>query len=99
MWKVFEIKNLGEYHNLYLKTDVLLLCDEFEKFIKPCLDYYCLGPCHYFSSPGLSWVALLKMTVERKRESGGGISYISERYAKADDNSTIMYWDANDSYG
>ena len=62
IWKVFDIKNLGQYHDLYLKTDVLLLCDVFEKFISVCLEYYCLGPCHYFSSAGLSWDAILKMT-------------------------------------
>ena len=49
-------------HDLYLKTDVLLLADVFEKFINTCLDYYGLDPCHYFSSPGLCWDAMLKMT-------------------------------------
>ena len=62
VWKVFKIKNLGQYHVLYLRTDVLLLCDVFEKFIKTCLEYYCLDPSHYFSSPGLSWDLILKMT-------------------------------------
>ena len=52
----------GDYHDLYLKIDVLLLADVFEKFISTCLDYYRLDPCHYFSSPGLSWDAMLKMT-------------------------------------
>ena len=54
VWKVFNIKNLGEYRDLYLKTDVLLLCDDFEKFINVCLEDYGLDPCHYFSSPGLA---------------------------------------------
>ena len=54
VWKVFEIQNVGEYHDLYLKTDVLLLRDVFEKFISVCLKYYGLDPCHYFSSSGLS---------------------------------------------
>ena len=54
VWKVYNIKNLGEYHGLYLKTDVLLLCDVPEKFINVCLKDYDLDPCHYFISPGLS---------------------------------------------
>ena len=62
VWKVFVIKHLGEYHDLYLKTDVLLLCDVFEKFVKTCLQHDCLDPIYYFSSPGLSWDAMLKMT-------------------------------------
>ena len=49
VWKVFKIKNLGEYHDLYLKTDVLLLCVVFEKFISVCLKDYGLDPCHYIS--------------------------------------------------
>ena len=56
------MNTMGDYHDLYLKTDVLLLTDVFEKFIKHCFDYYGLDPCHYFSSPGLSWDAVLKMT-------------------------------------
>ena len=58
----FNIKTLGEYHDLYLKTDVLLLADVFENFRKMCLEYYKLDPCHYYSAPGLSWDACLKMT-------------------------------------
>ena len=61
IWDTFNIKNLREYHDLYLKTDVLLLCDVFEKCINTCLNYYGLDPCHYFSSPGLAWDAMLKM--------------------------------------
>ena len=59
---MFEIKNLGEYHDLYLKTDALSLRDVFEKFISVCLKDYGLDPSHYFSSPELSWDAMLKMT-------------------------------------
>ena len=53
---------MGDCHDLYLKTDVLLLVDVFEKFIDMCLKYCGLDPCHYFSSPGLSWDGMLKMT-------------------------------------
>ena len=62
IWNIFNIKNLGEYHDLYLKTNVLLLCDVFEKFINVSLIDYGLDPCHYFSSPGRAWDAMLKMT-------------------------------------
>ena len=61
-WDKFEMKNMGDYHDHYLKKDVLLLADVFEKFIDTCLKFYGLDPCHYFSSPGLSWDAMLKMT-------------------------------------
>ena len=62
IWNVFKMKALGEYHGLHLKTDVLLLADVFQKFIKTCINYYGLDPYHYFSSPGLSFDAMLKMT-------------------------------------
>ena len=90
------MKSMGDYHDLYLKTDVLLLADVFERFINTCLDYYGLDPCHYFSSPGLGWDAMLKMTkIESDRisdidmllfiEKGmrSGISYIAKRHSKA----------------
>ena len=62
VWETFMLKNMGEYHDLYLKTDILLLADVFENFRRTCLEYYKLDPCHYFTSPGLSWDAMLKMT-------------------------------------
>ena len=54
------MNTMGEYHDLYLKADVLLLVDVLEKFVSTCLDYYGLDPCHYFNSPGLSWDTILK---------------------------------------
>ena len=96
IWDKFDIKDMEDYHNHYLKKDVLLLVGVFEKFIDTCLKFYRLDPCHYFSSPGLSWDAMLKMTgVKLEKisdidkylfiEKGlrGGISYIAKRYAKA----------------
>ena len=56
------MKNMGNYHDHYLKIDVLLLADVSERFIATCLKFYGLDPCHYFSSPGISWDAMLKMT-------------------------------------
>ena len=62
IWDKIKMKNMGDYHDHYLKKDVLLLADVFEMFIDTCLKYYKLDPCHYFSSPGLSWDAMLKIT-------------------------------------
>ena len=62
IWDKFDIKDMDDYHDHYLKKDVLLLADVFEKFIDICLKFYGLDPCHYFSSPGLSRDAMLKMT-------------------------------------
>ena len=56
------MKNIVDYHNHYLKKDALLLADVFEKFIDTCFKYYGLDPCHYLSSPRLSWDTMLKMT-------------------------------------
>ena len=96
IWDKFEMKNMGYYHDDYLKKDALLLADVFEKFIVTCLKFHELDPCHYFSSPGLSWDAMLKMTCIKlekisdidkylyiEKGSRGRISYIAKRYAKA----------------
>ena len=48
VWKTFKIKTMGEYHDLYLGSDMLLLTDVFENFRKTCMQYYKLDPCHYF---------------------------------------------------
>ena len=62
VWKIFNFNTFEDFHNHYLKKDVLLLlADSFEKFISTCLRYYDLDTCHYFSVPGLSWDAMLKM--------------------------------------
>ena len=53
---------MGHYHDHYLKKDVLLSADVFEKFTATCIKFYGVDPCHYFSSPGLSSDAMLKMT-------------------------------------
>ena len=101
----------------------MLLADVFEKFIDMCLKFYGLDPCHYFSFPGLGWDAMLKMTgIELEKlsdiakylfvEKGlrGGISYISKRYAKANNkymndydskkpSKFLTYLDMNHLYG
>ena len=87
---------MGEYHDLYLVSDVLLLTNVFENFRKTCMQYYKLDPCHYFTSPGLSWDAMLKMTniklelmtdinMFQFTEKGmhDGVLYIANRYGSA----------------
>jgi len=61
VWQAFDCRNLGDYHDLYLKTDVLLLTDVFESFRSFCKQHYGLDPIHYCTLPGFAWDALLKM--------------------------------------
>ena len=60
LWDVFHCNTFGEYHHLYVKTDVLLLADVFENFRNVCLTTYELDATHYYTAPGLSWDAMLK---------------------------------------
>ena len=55
VWEVFEIKNRGEYHGLYVQRDTLLTADVFENFRDKCIKIYELGPVHFVSAPGLAW--------------------------------------------
>ena len=105
IWDRFKMKNMGDYH--YLKKDVLLLADVFEKFIDTCLKYYDLDLCHYFSAPGLSWDTMLKRTGAKlekisdidqylfiEKGTRGGVSYIAKRYARAN-NKYMSDYDSN----
>ena len=60
--KDFEIKKLGEFHDLYLKRDTLLLADVFENFRKMCLKIYRFDPVKFLSAPGLAWQAAFQKT-------------------------------------
>ena len=93
VFKAFDFKNLGEYTELYCKSDVLLLADVFESFINICLKKCSLDPSHYITAPSLAMDAMLKMTgVELELltdedmylffEKGirGGVSTITNRY-------------------
>ena len=98
VFKRFKLKNLGEYHDLYVQSDTLLLADVFENFRNTCLKVYELDPAHFLSLPRLAWQACLKktniklelltdydmllMVEERIR---GGICHSIHRYAKAND--------------
>ena len=54
VWETFGCNNFGDYHDTYLKTDVLLLADVFKKFRKTSMTHYGLDPAHYFNFPGMS---------------------------------------------
>jgi hypothetical protein len=96
VWSILKCKNLKEYLEAYLSIDVFLLTDIFEAFRKTSMKYYELDPAHYYSSPGLSWDAMLKFT-EIKLELltdpdmlyffmegiRGGLSFISKRYVES----------------
>ena len=92
----FRCEKLGDYHDVYLKSDVLQLADVFENFRSVCLENCSLDPAHYYTAPDLSWDAMLLYTnVELELitdvdmylmvENGirGGISMISQKFAKA----------------
>ena len=61
VWESFEIKNIGEYHDLYVQCDTFLLA-VFENFRDKCIEIYELDPAHFLSAPGLAWQACLKKT-------------------------------------
>ena len=62
VWNKFKLKNMGDYHDLYLKTHVVLLTNVFESFRSVCLGNYRLDPAHFYTAPGLAWKACLKKT-------------------------------------
>ena len=105
VWDVFKIKNLGGYHDLYVKIDTSLLANIFENFRNMCLNIYELDPAYFVSAPGLAWQACLKKTkVELElltdfilmTEKGirGGICQASHRYVKGN-NPYMKNYDKN----
>ena len=106
-FKIFKLNNLGEYHDLYVQSDALLLAEVFENFRNKCLEVYELDPAHFLSLPGLTWQACLKKTnIELELltnydmllmlEEGitGGICHSIHRYAKAN-NKYLKDYDKN----
>ena len=108
--KVFEelkLKNLGNYHDLYVQSNTLLLADVFESFRNKCIEIYELDPTHFLSAPGLSWQAALKKTgvilellpdidmlLMVEKGMRGGMYHAIHRYAKAN-NKYMKNYDKN----
>ncbi|XP_031789251.1 uncharacterized protein LOC107981634 [Nasonia vitripennis] len=108
VWSTINIQTLGEYSDLYMKTDVLLLADVFENFRDQSMNVYNLDPAHYYTTPGFSWDAMLKHTgVQLKlltdidmvlfieRGIRGGLSQCSNRYAAANHKYMLEKYDKN----
>ena len=104
VWKAFNCKTMKDYHDLYLKTDVLLLADIMTEFRRVCKEVYELDALHYYTAPGLTWDVMLKITEVEidlisdpdmylmvERGIRGGISTITKRYAKANNKCTKGY--------
>ena len=98
VFKKFKLKNLADYHDLYVQSDTLLLADVFENFRNKCIEIYELDPAHFLSALGLAWQACLKKTEAKLElltdvdmllmvEKGirGGICLAIHRYAKANE--------------
>ena len=96
IWREFKIRNIGEYHDLYLRTDVVLLANVFKSFKLVCLENYGLNPSHFYMAPGLAWKACLKkigirlellldpdMLLMFERGIRGGITQSIHRWAAA----------------
>ena len=105
--KIVNNKNLGDYHDLHVQSDTLLLADVFEKFRNKCIEIYELDPTHFLSAPGLAWQTCLKKTEVKLElltdadmllmvEKGirGGICYAIHRYANAN-NKYMKNYDKN----
>ena len=104
VFKFFNNKNIGDYHNLYVQSDTLLLADVFENFRNMCLKEYKFDPDHFTSAPGVAWQACLKKTgielesltdidilLMIKKGIKGGITHAKHRYAKANNKYTKNY--------
>ena len=111
VWDVFEIKNPGKYHDLYVQSDTLLLADVFENFRNKCLEKYQFDPVYFVSAPQLAWQACLKKTVVTlelitdydmilKIEKGirSGICQATHRHAKANNKYMKNYNNNIESY-
>ena len=62
VWDVFGINSIGDYHELYVQSDTLLLADVYENFRNMCFEKYQLDPTYFVSAPGSAWQACFRKT-------------------------------------
>ena len=110
VFKEFKLKHLGDYHDLYVQSDTLLLADVFENFRNTYIKVYELDPAHFLSLPGLAWQACLKKTKIKlelltdvdmllmvAKGIRGGICHAIYRYAKANNKYMKNYDEKEES--
>ena len=110
VFKIFKLKHLGEYHDLYVQSDTLLLADVFKNFRNKCLEVYESDPAHFLSSPRLAWQACLKkpniklelltdydMLLMLDQGIRGGICHLIHRYAKVNNKYMTDYDESKES--
>ena len=100
VWKEFGLKDLGEYNDLYLKTDVILLANVFKAFRKVCLKNYGLDPAYFYTAPRLAWKACLKkMRIRLELLLDSDMLLMFERGIKGRITQSINRWaKANNPY-
>ena len=110
VFKEFKLKHLGEYHDLYMQSDILLLADLFENFRNMYIKVYELDPAHFLTAPGLAWQACLKeadvklelltnfnMLLMVEEGIRGGMCHVVHRYAKANNKDEKNYDEKEES--
>lgn len=113
VWDTFRVRDLRSYMELYLETDTHLLAEVFEKFRREFLSSeYAIDPVYYYTIPGLAFDGMLKITDIKlelltdfdmllmfERGIRGGLTQVSERYLKAEQDVAIINVDSNNLYG
>ena len=111
VWNLFKVNTMGDYHHLYLKTELPLIADTFKEFVDTYLKYYGLHPCHYYSNPRLSLDSMLKLTEIKlvpisdnymnlfsEKRIIGCIYYIAKRFSRPKNNYMQSFYVMNQTH-